>query len=117
MKIIIVGGVAGGATAAAKARRENEFAEITVYERGPYISFANCGLPYYIGGEIHDRDKLLQLRDRLGEIPKDRPIIVYCQKGQRGYIGTRILQQHGFANVANLKGGFLQAKAAGLANK
>ena len=59
MKIVIVGGVAGGATAAAKARRENEFAEITVYERGPYISFANCGLPYYIGGEIRDRDKLL----------------------------------------------------------
>lgn len=59
MKIIIVGGVAGGATAAAKARRENEFAEVTVYERGPYISFANCGLPYYIGGEIKDRDKLL----------------------------------------------------------
>lgn len=59
MKIIIVGGVAGGATAAAKARRENESAEITVYERGPYISFANCGLPYYIGGEIRDRDKLL----------------------------------------------------------
>ncbi len=59
MKLIIVGGVAGGATAAAKARRENEFAEITVFERGPYISFANCGLPYYIGGEIQDRNKLL----------------------------------------------------------
>ncbi len=50
LQIVIVGGVAGGASAAAKARRENEAAEITVFERGPYVSFANCGLPYYIGG-------------------------------------------------------------------
>ncbi|QQR80587.1 MAG: FAD-dependent oxidoreductase [Deltaproteobacteria bacterium] len=59
LKIVIVGGVAGGASAAAKARRENENAEITIYERGPYVSFANCGLPYYIGGDIKDRDNLL----------------------------------------------------------
>jgi len=59
LKIIIVGGVAGGATAAAKARRENENAEITIFERGPYLSFANCGLPYFLGGEIEDREKLL----------------------------------------------------------
>ncbi len=58
-KIIIVGGVAAGATAAAKARRVNEQAEITVYERGPYISFANCGLPYYVGGTIPERSGLL----------------------------------------------------------
>jgi NADPH-dependent 2,4-dienoyl-CoA reductase/sulfur reductase-like enzyme/rhodanese-related sulfurtransferase len=58
-RIVIVGGVAGGATAAAKARREDEHAEITMFERGPYVSFANCGMPYYIGGEITDRDKLL----------------------------------------------------------
>ncbi|MBF0196643.1 MAG: FAD-dependent oxidoreductase [Planctomycetes bacterium] len=58
-KIVVVGGVAGGASAAAKARREDEHAEITVLERGPYISFANCGLPYYIAGEIKNRDKLL----------------------------------------------------------
>ena len=58
-KIVIVGGVAGGASAAAKARREDELAEIDVFERGPYISFANCGLPYYIAGEIDDRAKLL----------------------------------------------------------
>lgn len=58
-RIIIVGGVAGGASAAAKARRVDETAEIHVFERGPYISFANCGLPYYIGGEIEDRQKLL----------------------------------------------------------
>jgi len=60
-KIIIVGGVAGGASAAAKARRVDESAEIHVFERGPYISFANCGLPYYIAGEIDDRAKLIIL--------------------------------------------------------
>jgi NADPH-dependent 2,4-dienoyl-CoA reductase/sulfur reductase-like enzyme/rhodanese-related sulfurtransferase len=58
-KIIIVGGVAGGASAAAKARRVDETAEIHIFERGPYISFANCGLPYFIAGEIEDRQKLL----------------------------------------------------------
>lgn len=58
-KIVIVGGVAGGASAAAKARRVDETAEIHIYERGPYISFANCGLPYFIAGEIESRDKLL----------------------------------------------------------
>jgi len=52
MKIVIVGGVAGGATAAARLRRLNEQAEIVVFERSGYISYANCGLPYYIGGVI-----------------------------------------------------------------
>ncbi|MGD9634257.1 MAG: FAD-dependent oxidoreductase [Pirellulales bacterium] len=59
MKIAIVGGVAGGASAAARARRLSEGAEIIVFERGPEPSFANCGLPYYIGGEIAERKKLL----------------------------------------------------------
>lgn len=59
MKLLIVGGVAGGASAAARARRMSEDAEIVVFERGPDVSFANCGLPYYIGGEIADRKKLL----------------------------------------------------------
>jgi len=58
-RIVIVGGVAGGASAAAKARRIDENAEIDVFERGPYISFANCGLPYFIAGEIDDRSKLI----------------------------------------------------------
>lgn len=58
-KIIIVGGVAGGASAAAKARRTNESADITIFEKGPYVSFANCGLPYYVGETIKDRDDLL----------------------------------------------------------
>ena len=58
-RIVIVGGVAGGASAAARARRVDESAEIHLFERGPYISFANCGLPYHIAGEIQDRSKLL----------------------------------------------------------
>ena len=58
MKHLIVGGVAGGATAAARIRRVDEFAEIIVLEKGKYISYANCGLPYYIGGTIAERDKL-----------------------------------------------------------
>jgi NADPH-dependent 2,4-dienoyl-CoA reductase/sulfur reductase-like enzyme/rhodanese-related sulfurtransferase len=57
--IVIVGGVAGGATAATRARRCNEKARIIIYEKDGYASFANCGLPYYIGGEITDRAKLL----------------------------------------------------------
>lgn len=59
MKVIIVGGVAGGASAAARLRRLDEQAEIILFERGEYISFANCGLPYYIGGTIKKRNKLL----------------------------------------------------------
>jgi len=59
MKILIVGGVAGGATAAARARRISETADITIVERGPYVSYANCGLPYYISRDIQKRSKLL----------------------------------------------------------
>jgi len=58
-KVLIVGGVAGGAGTAARLRRMDEQAEIIMFERGPYISFANCGLPYYIGGTIENRDDLL----------------------------------------------------------
>lgn len=58
MKHIIIGGVAGGATAAARIRRADEFAEIVLLEKGKYISYANCGLPYYIGGTIAEREKL-----------------------------------------------------------
>lgn len=59
MKLVIIGGVAGGASAAARARRLNEDAEIILIERGEFISYANCGLPYHIGGTIADRDRLL----------------------------------------------------------
>ena len=59
MKIVVIGGVAGGATAIARLRRLDEKAEIILLERGKYVSFANCGLPYYVGGVIEERDDLL----------------------------------------------------------
>ena len=58
-KIVIIGGVAGGASAATRARRLSEDAQIIMLERGPFVSFANCGLPYHIGGDIAERNKLL----------------------------------------------------------
>src|SRR5512138_2029440 len=57
-KYLIVGGVAGGATVAARLRRNDEKSEIIIFERGGYISYANCGLPYYIGDVIPEREKL-----------------------------------------------------------
>lgn len=59
MRIVIIGGVAGGMSAATRLRRLNENAEIIVLEKGPYVSFANCGLPYYVAGEIEERSDLL----------------------------------------------------------
>ena len=61
-KIVIIGGVAAGASAAARLRRLNEAAEILILERGKYVSYANCGLPYHIGGVIADRDDLIVTR-------------------------------------------------------
>ena len=58
MKILIIGGVAGGATTAARLRRNDENATIIMVERGEHISYANCGLPYYIGGTIAERESL-----------------------------------------------------------
>lgn len=67
MKILIIGGVAGGATAAARLRRNDESAQIVLVERGPFISFANCGLPYHISGMISERDQLLVTSKELFE--------------------------------------------------
>jgi NADPH-dependent 2,4-dienoyl-CoA reductase/sulfur reductase-like enzyme len=68
MKHLIVGGVAGGATAAARIRRADEHAQIIMFEKGKDISYANCGLPYYIGGVIDERDKLfLQTPESFGQ--------------------------------------------------
>ena len=67
MKYIIIGGVAGGATTAARIRRNDESAEMILFEKGKYISYANCGLPYYIGDVITDREKLfLQTPESFG---------------------------------------------------
>ena len=58
MKVVIVGGVAGGASAAARIRRLDENAQITVFEKSGFISYANCGLPYYIGDVITEKEEL-----------------------------------------------------------
>jgi NADPH-dependent 2,4-dienoyl-CoA reductase/sulfur reductase-like enzyme/rhodanese-related sulfurtransferase len=65
MNLLIVGGVAGGASAAARARRLSEEAHIVLFERGPDVSFANCGLPYYVGGQVAEREKLLVAKPAL----------------------------------------------------
>lgn len=65
MKVLIVGGVAGGAGAATKLRRQSEEAEIILFEKGEYISYANCGLPYYIGGTIKEKERLLVTSPKL----------------------------------------------------
>ena len=62
MKVVIIGGVAGGATAAARIRRLDEQAEIIVFERSGFISYANCGLPYYIGGTIEEENNSIIAR-------------------------------------------------------
>ena len=58
-RVLIVGGVAGGASCAARLRRLDESVEILMFDRGPYVSFANCGLPYYVGNVIADESRLL----------------------------------------------------------
>ena len=73
MKTVIVGGVAAGASTGARLRRLDETAEIVILERDHYVSFANCGLPYHIGGEIPDRDSLLlQTPESLRQEPRPR---------------------------------------------
>src|SRR5690554_5227318 len=65
MKIVVIGGNAAGASAAVKARRVNEDARILILEKRSYLSFANCGLPYYIGGDIKERNPLLLVTPKL----------------------------------------------------
>ncbi len=96
-KIIIVGGVAGGATAAARLRRLDEHAQIILFERGEYISFANCGLPYYIGNVIKNRNKLtlqtpesfkerlnidVRIRSEVTKIHRDRKAVEVTHEGR-----------------------------------
>ena len=59
MRIVVIGGVAAGTSAAAKARRNDETAEIVIYDRDSQISYSSCGMPYYIGGEVEDADSLI----------------------------------------------------------
>ncbi|MGX9818568.1 FAD-dependent oxidoreductase [Lactococcus lactis] len=88
-KILIVGGVAGGMSAATRLRRLNENAEIIVFEKGPYVSFANCGLPYYVGGEIAEREKLIvqsakALKNRFNlEVRENSEVIAIDSEGRK----------------------------------
>ncbi len=88
-KILIVGGVAGGMSAATRLRRLNENAEIIVFEKGPYVSFANCGLPYYVGGEIAEREKLIvqsakALKNRFNlEVHENSEVIAIDSEGKK----------------------------------
>lgn len=87
-KLLIVGGVAGGASAAARARRLDENAEIILFERGPDISFANCGLPYHIGGTIAEREKLLvtspdMMRKRFGIDIRTRTEVISIDRDKK----------------------------------
>ncbi|MCD6339267.1 MAG: FAD-dependent oxidoreductase [Verrucomicrobia bacterium] len=96
-RLLIVGGVAGGASAAARARRLSESAKIIVFERGQYVSFANCGLPYHIGGEIPDREELLvqtpeQLRSRFNLDVRIRHEVTAIDRGRRA-VRVRDLEQ------------------------
>ena len=93
-RIIIVGGVAGGASAAAKARRVDENAEIHVFERGPFISFANCGLPYYIAGEIADRAKLIIMT----------PEKFWTRSRVHAHVNHEVLAIHRTAKTIEVKG-------------
>ena len=88
MRILIVGGVAGGASAAARARRLSESAEIIVFERGNDASFANCGLPYYAGGEIQERNDLfvagdLQLKRWLNLDIRTRTVVLAIHRDSK----------------------------------
>ena len=88
MKVIIVGGVAGGASTAARLRRMDESAEIVMLERGPYISFANCGLPYHIGEVIQDRERLLvvtpeSLKEMLNIDSRVRHEVVHINRDEK----------------------------------
>lgn len=77
MRVVIIGGVAGGMSAATRLRRLSEEIEIIVLEKGPYVSFANCGLPYYVSGEISERSELiLQTPEQL----KKDLILMFMQK-------------------------------------
>nr|MCR5791633.1 FAD-dependent oxidoreductase [Lachnospiraceae bacterium] len=98
LRTLIIGGVAGGSTTAARLRRRDESMDIVIFEKGDYISYANCGLPYYIGDVITDRDQLLL---QSPELMKNRyNIDVRC-----GHEVTKILPEERAILVKNLKTG------------
>ncbi len=79
MKVIIVGGVAGGASCAARLRRLDEKVEILMVERGPYVSYANCGLPYHIGGVIEKESSLLVASEQMFRVTFAIDVRIDCE--------------------------------------
>ena len=79
MKVIIIGGVAGGASCAARLRRLDEKAEILMVERGPYVSYANCGLPYHVGGVIEKESSLLVANEQLFRVQFNIEVRTNCE--------------------------------------
>lgn len=98
MKIVVVGGVAAGASAAVKARRTDERAEIVLLERGPHVSFANCGLPYYLGGVIQEREELLV-------VPPERLRRRYRLDVRLGHEAVALDREAGCVTVRRVDGG------------
>ena len=79
MKVIIVGGVAGGASCAARLRRLDEKAEIIMVEQGPYVSYANCGLPYHVGGVIEKESSLLLSNEKVFKAMFNIDVLINCE--------------------------------------
>ena len=116
MKVIIVGGVAGGASAAARLRRLDEKAEIVVYERSGYISYANCGLPYYIGGSITDPEALTlqtpqSFNARFNVAMKVRHEVCAIDTGKKTVTRTRNGEQTNLINAFTWESEWLTFKA------
>jgi rhodanese-related sulfurtransferase len=127
MKVVIIGGVATGPKAAPRLRRLNPEAEITILERGKILSYAGCGMPYYVSGDVDDwrslyatpagykkeriddpRIQLIplgMLRQRMNELPKDKEIITFCKFSLRGYEAQTILDGEGYKDVKFMDGG------------
>ena len=78
-KIVIVGGVAGGASCAARLRRLDEHAEILMVERGPYVSYANCGLPYHVGGVIEKESSLVLSNEKVFKAMFNIDVLINCE--------------------------------------
>ena len=79
MKVIIVGGVAGGASCAARLRRLDEKAEILMVERGPFVSYANCGLPYHVGGVIPQESSLVLSNEKVFKAMFNIDVLINCE--------------------------------------
>ena len=104
MKIIIIGGVAAGTSAAAKARRNNEQAGITIFDADQDVSYSGCGLPYYIGAEIKSRSQLVPRNAQLRELITESELLAKLASGENvQVIDARVAKQYQEGHVAGAK--------------